>query len=285
LTLVLRSPCKINLFLRVCGKRPDGFHEIETLFERIDLCDEITLKKKASGIRLLTGDHLPKGPKNLVWRAAELLRREYGISSGVEITLRKKIPVSAGLGGGSGDAATVLLGLNRLWNLKCSEKRLLELAAQLGSDVPFFVLDTPFALGRGRGERLLKINVPSVKLWHCLVKPPFGISTREAYENLKPEDLTPPRGDARMLLRLLQKRDFDRAESLLTNTLERSLNKRLTSVSRIKTELKKYGASVALMSGSGSCVFGLFKDKKSAEKASRFFRKRRGWKSFVVSTF
>ena len=185
MTLRLKSPAKINLFLNVLKKRPDGYHEIETLFERISLRDEIVLSSIKSGIQIRSDSRqIPKGPGNIAYRAAKLLKDTFHVRTGIAIKIRKKIPVSAGLGGGSSNAATVLLGLNRLWKLRLSRRKLLRLAARLGSDVPFFILEMPFALGRGRGGILKKISAPRVKLWHVVVKPPFGISTKKAYEAL-----------------------------------------------------------------------------------------------------
>ena len=289
------SPAKINLFLHVRSKRKDGYHEIETLFERIRLCDTVTLGLRASGIRVhCSGYSAPSGPKNLAYRAAALLKKDFGITRGVEISIQKRIPVSAGLGGGSGNAAAVLLGLNRLWKLRLSKKTLLGLAARLGSDVPFFVLETPFAVGRGRGEILRKVRMPrGFKLWHCLVKPPFGISTKEAYAGLdrlapstrSAHHLTPQKTDVRMLLRSIQKGDSDRLAKCLVNSLEASVNSRVRTIQGIKEELLRYGSCGSLMSGSGSAVFGVFKSKKKAEEAARVLKRRRGgFQVFVVST-
>jgi len=293
----LKSPAKINLFLNVLRKRKDGYHDIETLFERISLADEIALSKRPSGVQLKcsygVASHgrapLPAGQKNLATRAAKLLKDEYKVREGVFIKIKKRIPIGAGLGGGSSNAAAVLLGLNRLWRLDLSKKTLLRLAAKLGSDVPFFIMDTPFALGRGRGEILKEIRAPRLKIWHCLVWPGFSISTKKAYQALRPSFLTPKKTDAKMLIRSIRKCQKARARHtvpiLLTNSLELALNKRLKEISRVKKELTWQGASGCLMSGSGSCVFGVFKSKKGAEQAARFLKKNKSWQVFVVSTY
>jgi 4-diphosphocytidyl-2-C-methyl-D-erythritol kinase len=281
----ISSPAKINLFLKVVRKRPDGYHDLETLFERIDLCDEIVLKKRTSGLVLRTSADLPKDSRNLALRAAELLKEECGVRQGAEIVLKKNIPVSAGLGGGSSNAASVLLGLNRLWKLRLSKKKLLSLGARLGSDVPFFVLDTPFAWGRGRGEKLTAERSIRRKWWHVVVKPAFGISTKQAYAGLSLNSLTPPRGDAKMLLRSLRTGNSEALSGLLTNSLEASINKRLTEISGIKQKLVSAGASAALMSGSGSAVFGLFLSESRARAAAgRLKRSGKKWQVFVAST-
>ncbi len=284
----LLSPAKINLFLNVLFKRKDGYHEIATLFERIRLSDRINLTRVPSGIKIKSASRkIPRGPKNLAYQAAKLLKDRFSVKQGVVIDIQKNIPVSAGLGGGSSNAATVLLGLNELWGLGLSKKQLLELAGVLGSDVPFFVLETPFALGRGRGEILKKINPPAgLKLWHCLVKPPFGISTKEAYQSLKLSSLTPKKTDAKILLHSVFRGDSKRLRKLLTNSLEQSLNKRVVKIFEIKAALDKQGALASLMSGSGPSVFGIYRSKKKAAQAARYLRSlRRDWQIFVTSTF
>lgn len=282
----LRSPAKVNLYLRVVRRRPDGFHELDTVFERISLSDEITLTAAPSGISLSTDrKKVPSGPDNLVWRAAALLQETCGVRKGVRIRLKKRIPVAAGLGGGSSNAATVLLGLNRLWKLKLSRQKLVELGACLGSDVPFFVLETPFAHGTGRGE-ILKPVSGGRKLWHCLVKPPFGISTQEAYGGLDLASLTPPKADAKMTLHSIRKGDLEGLSRQLTNSLEVSLKHRFTTILEIKNELVREGALSALLSGSGSTVFGLFNSQREATRAARILKKKnKSWQVFVASTY
>ena len=291
MALRLRSPAKINLFLNVLGKRPDGFHELETLFERISLCDTITLTAIPSGVQVTSNNRqIPRGPKNLAYRAAKLLQEQLPFKKGVRICIEKKIPVSAGLGGGSSNAATVLLGLNRLWKLGLSRQKLIALGAKLGSDVPFFILEKPFALGTGRGEILKAALAPEkLKIWHCLVKPRFGISTQEAYQSLNAPPLsrlTHPKADVKMTLHSIRKKDKGALSRLLTNSLELVLNKRVRGIFRIKNELLRHGALAALMSGSGSCVFGIFASKKEAGSAARYLKKKnKSWQVFVTSTF
>ncbi len=315
------SPAKINLFLNVSGKRKDGFHELRTLYERVSLCDDVSLSPLRSGIRILTDrPDLPMGPKNLAYRAAQLLKVKFGIQKGIVIRIQKRIPVQAGLGGGSSNAATVLLGLNKLWKLGLSKKELCKLGAEIGSDVPFFVLETPFAVGHGRGEILKPIRIKGTKLWHVIVKPPFGISTKQAYQAFDdaftgPAASTAPfsqvfplleRGDpvsaspvnassgreltlqkvnVRMLLRSLKKCDSGRLQELLTNSLEVTGSKQLTYIFSVKKKMLEAGALASLMSGSGSSVFGIFASRARALKAARILKRNRSWQVFVVSTF
>ncbi len=275
----------MNLYLRILRKRPDGFHELDTLFERISLSDTLTLTARKSGIRVsCTDKSVPTGPENTVTRAAAALQMATGTAKGVSIRIHKRIPSAAGLGGGSSNAAAALTGLNRLWRLGLSRRRLLKIGASIGSDVPFFLLDTSFATGRGRGEILRKIVYKGPKIWHVLVKPAFGISTKEVYQAFRPTRLTPPRADAKLLLHSIQKGPSFSIAKLLINSLEGSLNKRVTSTLRIKRELVRRGAKVALLSGSGSTVFGIFPSKNSAERARRILGRNKRWKVFVVST-
>ncbi len=285
--LRILSPAKVNLFLNVRFKRKDGYHEIQTLFERISLADELIFTHRPSGIRIETDSKsLPRGPKNIVTRAAQLLRDEFKIKTGVLIRIRKRIPVAAGLGGGSSNAAATLLGLNRFWKRGLSRKALLKLASKLGSDVPFFILETPYAVGEGRGEILNKIAYRGPKMWHCIVKPPFLISTKEAYQALSPSSLTPKKTNARMLLRSFQEGSTPRLSKLLQNSLEAALNKRVTTILEIKKKLLNQRALGSLMSGSGSAVFGIFRTGEAARRAARFLRREnKGWQVFVASTF
>ena len=283
----LLSPAKVNLSLEVLKKRSDGYHEIRTVFERVGLFDRIELRRlETSEIRIETdSEEIPAGPENLAYKAAKLLAERGRVRSGVVIRLKKVIPVSAGLGGGSSNAATVLLGLNRLWKLGLSRAHLLKMGAELGSDVPFFILECPFALGTGRGEILKKISPAKARLWHVLVKPPFGISTREAYEGLSLEGLTPGKADVKMLLQSIQKGRSSAIGALLVNSLELSLNKRVRTISNWKKKLLNCGAFGAAMSGSGSTVFGLFDTKKAAEAAARHLRKNKRLRVFVAATY
>ncbi len=264
----------------------DGYHGIRTLFERISLGDEIEISRARQGIRVeCDSKEVPTGPQNTAYRAARLLKERYGITDGVRIRIQKRIPVAAGLGGGSSNAASVLLGLNRFWKLHLSRKTLLKLASRIGSDVPFFVLETPFALGVGRGDRLRPVVGPSKKIWHCLVKPSFGISTKAAYQALPAAALTAQKADVRMTLHSIQKGRLKSLAKLLTNSLEATRNKRLTAILKLKNELMESGALDSIMSGSGSCVFGIFASRDQALKAAQKLRRVAGRQVFVASTF
>jgi 4-diphosphocytidyl-2-C-methyl-D-erythritol kinase len=284
-SFTLRSFAKVNLYLRILRKRPDGFHELDTLFERISLSDTLTLTARKAGVRVFCTDkNIPTGHENTVTRAALALQKATDTVKGVSIRIRKRIPTAAGLGGGSSNAAAALVGLNHLWRLGLSKRKLFKIGASIGSDVPFFLLDTSFATGRGRGEILRKVVYKGPKIWHVLVKPAFGISTKEAYQDFRPARLTPPRANAKLLLHSIQKGPSSTLAKLLVNSLEGSLTKRVTIILRIKQELVRCGAKAALLSGSGSTVFGIFSSKNAAERASRILSRNKRWKVFVAST-
>ncbi|MBC8474110.1 MAG: 4-(cytidine 5'-diphospho)-2-C-methyl-D-erythritol kinase, partial [Candidatus Omnitrophica bacterium] len=166
------APAKLNLYLDVIGKRPDGYHNIETLFEKIDLKDEIVIKEKNRGIdvKVEPSDLCPSGKDNIVYEAVQTLLKESGADLGLEIVIRKKIPVSAGLGGGSSNAASVMLAINKAFELGITQKRLFSMAGQIGKDVPFFMTDHSLALGTGTGDDLEKIDA-DIDLAHILIKP------------------------------------------------------------------------------------------------------------------
>jgi 4-diphosphocytidyl-2-C-methyl-D-erythritol kinase len=221
------------------------------------------------------------------------------------IRIKKNIPIAAGLGGGSSNAATTLIGLNKLWNLKLSKKKLCDLGATLGSDVPFFILEARFAMGCGRGEILQEMKMPHLTFWHCLVKPNFGISTKKAYETLDQSSLTPQKVNVRILLHTIQKGHSAALSKLLTNSLEcaghstapadvpqvrtrgleQSLNNRVTEILEIKKSLMRQHALGCLLSGSGPTVFGIYSSQKKALQAARILRKNKRWKVFVASTY
>lgn len=260
------APAKVNLLLRVMGKRSDGFHELDTLFEAIDACDTLTFRETGTSVRLTT-DHptLPTGPKNLIVRAAELMRSEFKIKSGVRIHLKKALPVASGLGGGSSDAATTLLALDRLWKIGLGQKELIRLAASFGSDIPFFILQTPYAVGRGRGEVLTPVR-SSLKIWHVLVTPRLHVLAKDVYGAMRREWLKPRGTDARMLASRVKKKDLRSVHESLFNSLEAPVLALHPSIGRLKEDLIKAGAQAAIVSGSGPTVFGTADSRGKALK-------------------
>jgi 4-diphosphocytidyl-2-C-methyl-D-erythritol kinase len=277
--LTIAAPAKINLYLKVLGRRPDGYHELESVMQKLVLADQLTLHRLAEGIALDCSDPaLPIGEENLVWRAARLFLDYTGVTGGVRIRLDKLIPVAAGLGGGSSDAAAVLLAMNRLFGAGLSEDQLADLGLRLGADVPFFVRAAPAALARGIGERLTPVTgLTSGQL--LLVNPGFAVSTRWVYENLaltsggNPYILAPESGALTNGSSGPESLDFHVAPSLcFVNDLETVTIGRHPVIGAIKQALLDFGARVALMSGSGPTVFGYFLHRSEAQAAYRHFQ-------------
>ena len=282
------SPCKVNLLLNILGRRPDGFHALETVFHPVNLCDRLTFTRSAAGIQLTCSDPaLPTDAGNLVHRAATAFLSAAEIRDGVRIQLEKKIPLAAGLGGGSGNAATTLLGLNELFGQPLPAARLAELAAALGSDVNFFLQDQP-ALATGRGEIIAALHhFPALRgTSFLLIHPGFGISTPWAYQNLArfpvAQNGTP--GRAQKLIQRLQTGDLAAASGEFYNSLEAPALDKYPVLKLYQEFLRAQGAAAALMSGSGSTTFAIFPSPAAAEAVVDPFKARFGencWSAVV----
>jgi len=277
---VLRASAKVNLVLEVLGKRPDGYHELSTVMQAVDLFDRLTVEAAAT-ITLETSEPaLPTDDRNLVVRAARLLQEAAGIKAGARIVLDKRIPLAAGLGGGSSDAAATLLGLNKLWGLRWRRERLVELAVKLGMDVPFF-LGRGRALGTSRGEVLSAL--PGVGGYALvLVNPGMVLSTQEVYGRVPPGWRAESDGTKRML-DALKKRNVVRVAGALTNHLEHWVEPAMPVIGRMKAALFAAGALGAAMSGSGPTVFGLARSLDQARQIQRRVN-RGGWSAWAVRT-
>lgn len=269
--IVELAPAKINLWLRVLGKRPDGYHQVETVLQTISFADTLTLTAEAGGIALTCSDpRLPCNEHNLAYRAAALLARE-APGRGVHIHLEKRIPWRAGLGGGSSDAAAVLRGLNQLWGLNWPWQQLLPLAQALGADVPFF-LQGGTGIGRGRGDELEMLPVrPDLAL--VLIQPPFGLSTPKVYSDWQPLDARPPAGDLSDLALALQQSDTQALGHLLHNDLEEPAFRLAPELATVRQKLSQAGFP-CLLSGSGACLFAIVPGI-SNEPAVRWLHKAR----------
>jgi len=278
-TLSLTSSAKVNLGLRVLSKRPDGFHDIETILQAIDLCDRIEITGCPEPAIEVRCDHpeVPSGPENLAHRAARLLQDEFSVERGCRIVIHKQIPPAAGLGGGSSNAAAVLVGLNRLWLMSLSNSTLAGMAARLGSDVPFF-LQGGTALARGRGERLTPLKM-SVDFHLVVVKPDLSISTAWAYGQTKIH-LT-SNSKIVKLNSLKEIYSLDQVLPLLDNDLERAVGAAYPLIAEIKSDLISKGAIAAAMSGSGSAVYGIVGSRKAARQLAQRMRRDR-WQVFIV---
>ncbi|MBI5631533.1 MAG: 4-(cytidine 5'-diphospho)-2-C-methyl-D-erythritol kinase [Elusimicrobia bacterium] len=292
----VQCPAKINLFLEVTGKRSDGYHRLATLFAKINLYDVLDLsigprpgiELTVEGDRNVTGGAVSAGPENLVWRAAQAFLRAFRVGRGVKIHLVKRIPVGAGLGGGSSDAAGTLLGLAKLFEIKLDARkkaRLRALGARLGADVPFFLHPAPFCLGTGIGDRLKPIRVAGPLPYMVLVYPEVGISTAESYKALpKPsrcDVLTRLSHLDKLIGSLKRERPLQDWESLLFNRLEQAAVPALSHVERARRILSRLGARGVRMSGSGSSVFGFV---SSHEEGARLLKRLQGypWKVFLT---
>jgi len=280
-TLTVKAHAKVNLYLHVVGRRADGFHDLDTLFERVSLHDMLTFRSAKSGIALTCTDPSLEGESNLVWRAAELMRFEGAVDRGVRIHLKKQIPVAGGMGGGSSDGAATLLALNRFWRCGLSQKKLLELALKLGSDVPFFVLNASVAAGQGRGEKLRVVPFKK-KLWHVLAFPGLKVLTKEIFASLVPSDFSSQLASATWVMSALAQADGKGAR--LVNSLERALFDRHPQLAELKRGFLEAGCYAALASGSGPTMFGLATSKKEAASIASKMKKRFKARFCVAST-
>lgn len=253
--LLLKAPAKINLTLDVLHKRPDGYHELEMVMTTIDLADRLELQSLEEDQILVRSfnRYVPDDERNLAWQAAHLLKGRYGIKKGVAITIEKKIPVAAGLAGGSSDAAAVLKGLNRMWDLRLSITELADLGAMIGSDVSFCVYGGT-ALAKGRGELITPLPPPP-NCWVVLAKPPIGVSTKEIYDHLQLDRIVHP--DTQGMLEAIHTGDYDRLCKSAGNALEAVTFARYPQTKQLRDQMLRFGADCALMSGSGPTIYSL----------------------------
>ncbi len=294
--LVIQSFAKLNLYLKVVDKRVDNYHNLFTLFERISLADTITLKRlSSSSIIVKCNDKtIPLGEDNLSFKAASILRDKFALKKGVEINIFKRIPVGAGLGGGSSNAAAVLLGLNKIWKLRLSKGQLIKIALNIGSDVPFFIHDKSFALGLGRGEIIKPLTrLNRVKLWHILVVPKIKVSTPFIYasydrSNSRIRSLTEltkePRG-VKILTSELAKKNPCLKRGMLFNSLQEVAIKAHPKIGQAVNTLLGLGLENTLMSGSGGAVFSITPShKKTLQLVTLLKKKCKAWYVYAVST-
>ena len=261
-SIELFSPAKVNLRLDILGKRADGYHDIRTVFQKISLGDDVTLDLIKSGIEVACDNPLvPCSEANLAHAAAKMLVSRYSIKDGIRITIKKRIPVAAGLGGGSSNAASTLAGINQLFGLGLSNGDLMTMATDLGADVPFFLFGSS-AIGTGIGDKLQAISIQP-KLWYLLVTPDMQISTAWAYQNVT-------RGLTNGAVNITIPSCINTIPEIITilyNDLEKVVLPRFPLLQDIKDALRNKGALGCLMSGSGSTVFGLFASEEKARLA------------------
>jgi 4-diphosphocytidyl-2-C-methyl-D-erythritol kinase len=280
------SPCKVNLLLNILGRRPDGFHELETVFHPVNFCDHLKFTRTGNQVKLTCNQpELPIDASNLVHRAATKFLATAGISDGVQIHLEKKIPLAAGLGGGSSNAATTLLGLNELFGQPLSLAKLHSIAATLGSDVNFFLQSKP-ALATGRGEKVESLpEFPALRgASFFLIHPGFGISTPWAYRELArfPAAQNGVAGRTQKLISHLQHSDLPTAGREFYNSLEAPALEKFPVLALYQEFLREQGAAATLMSGSGSTTFAIFPNQPAAESAVGKFQARFGTNGWIA---
>ena len=280
MTLEKLAPCKVNLLLNVLGPRPDGFHELETIFHPIPIHDTLRFTRARRGLQLTCNlPSLPTDSRNLVYRAAQLFLHAAQIQDGIQLHLEKQVPLAAGLGGGSSNAAVALLGLNELFDHPLSPPTLHALATRCGSDVPFFLQNRP-ALATGRGEHITPLDFfPALRgAAFLLCHPGFGISTAWAYQELArfPTALRGQPGRARQLVSLLQSADLRTAGAAFYNSLEAPALEKYPILALFQEFLRQNGAAATLMSGSGSTTFALAETPAAAAALAQKFQARFG---------
>lgn len=261
----VNSSAKINIGLNVISKRPDGFHNLETVFYPLLLSDRLSFKKSTSLMFKTNSEEIEKLKSNLVVHTIKLLEEELKDDFSVEVNLEKNIPIGAGLGGGSSNAAATLKALNKLFSLNLSYSKLSELALKLGSDVPYFLTPIP-SLGVSRGEKLTKIDL-SFSYPILIVNPGIQISTKWAFSKVIPKANKHP------LKKFIENEKFEieKMKSIIKNDFEKIVFKKFPLIKKIKVELYNYGAEFALMTGTGSTVYGIFKNLQKARKAEEIF--------------
>lgn len=267
----LKALAKINLGLDVVRRREDGYHEVRMIMQTIHLYDRLDIKRtKESGIQIQTNlSFLPVNENNLIYKAAKLLMDEFSITDGVSVKLDKRIPVAAGMAGGSTDAAAMLFGMNRLFSLGLTKRQLMERGVQIGADVPYCIMRGT-ALAEGIGEELSPL-APMIKCPVLIAKPSISVSTKFVYQNLKLDDATIHPDIDRLIDDIRAKNLYDIAAHM-GNVLETVTIPNYPVIDEIKKHMLSHGAVGAMMSGSGPTVFGLFDDEATAKKAYKAMR-------------
>ena len=297
--LKIKAYAKINLSLDVVRRRPDGYHDVKMIMQTVDLYDVITMEKTESGIHTTVemgksfaadssegnagnvSEELPADENNLIYKAAKLVMDRKNITEGVKIHLQKNIPIAAGMAGGSTDAAAVFRGMNRLFSLGMSTEELKEMAVKIGADVPYCI-EGGTQLSEGIGEILTPIQgIPEFKL--LIAKPEISVSTKYVYENLHLEELS-SHPDVDGMAEAIKDGNLDGIVSRLENVLESVTVKKYPVIGEICEFMKQHGAENALMSGSGPTVFGIYKEKQSAEEAAELLKKENLAKQIFVTT-
>lgn len=267
-----KARAKVNLGLDVCGRMPNGYHEVKMIMQTIDLYDELEfVKRKDPDIILSVDSKDPLGDigNNLIFRVAKMMREYFHIKEGVEIHLKKHIPVAAGMAGGSTDAAVTMLAMNELYDLEQTREQLMNLVIKLGADIPFCIMGGT-ALAEGIGEKLTPLPAPP-RASVLIAKPPIMVSTKDVYQGLKIDELT-SHPDIDGMIEALKQGNLQGITDRMENVLETVTVKQFPVIAQIKDFMKEHGAVNALMSGSGPTVFGIYKEEKAAKEAAEALR-------------
>jgi len=283
-SLEVKAYAKVNLGLDVLRRREDGYHELRMIMQTVDLYDTLTFEKTEEAKIVMTCniEGLPCDERNLVYKSAKLMFDEYDLPGGIRIHLEKRIPMAAGMAGGSTDAAAVFNGMNELYDLGIGKERLCELGVRIGADVPYCIVGGT-ALSEGIGEVLTMLpNVPDCVV--LIAKPDFDVSTKYVFENLHANSLT-YHPDIDAMADAIRNNDLAGVVRVMDNVLETVTEAKYTEITTIKNVMKEHGAMRAMMSGSGPTVFGLYENKDDAAKAADEIRDRNLAKQVFVSSF
>lgn len=277
-----KAYAKINIALDAVGKREDGYHLLRMIMQTVDLYDLVEVNKNSiKNIRLTSNKHyIPTDERNLAYRAAQIFREKYNINEGIDIHITKNIPVAAGMAGGSTDAATVLYLMNKLFNVKAKNKELEELALKIGADVPYCI-NGGTVLCEGIGEKLTPLKRFKNKVV-IIVKPNFGVSTKEVYRDLDINKIH-KHVDIEGLIKAMQREDINYISKNMKNVLENVTLRKHSILRRIKDDLVKEGALGSMMSGSGPTIFGFFEDMLVAQRAYEKLREKYGYSDIFIT--
>ena len=266
--ITLKALAKINLGLDVVRRREDGYHEVRMIMQTIHLYDLLEIQKiREPEIQIVSNlSFLPVNENNLVYKAARLLQEEFALTDGISVKLTKRIPVAAGMAGGSTDAAAMLYAMNQLYDLGLSRRELMKRGVQIGADVPYCLMRGT-ALAEGIGEKLTQLP-PMIKCPVLIAKPSISVSTRFVYQNLKLDEQT-NHPDIDALMKDIREKDFDGVCAHMGNVLESVTIPNYPAIAEIKQQMMRSGAKASMMSGSGPTVFGLFEDGETAKRALR----------------
>ena len=260
----INSYSKINLALNILDKRKDGYHEVETIIQSINLADKVIITEEREGIKIKCNHpQVPVDSQSLAYKSAEKMLKKYGIERGVKIEIDKKIPLASGMAGGSANSATILVGINKLFSLNLSNEVLREIGEELGTDVPFCIQNGT-ALAYQRGEKITLLPPINPPLWIVVINPGFKISTQWAYNNLDLEKVKRRKDNTKAMLTVLKEGKSQEIAKNLFNSFEELVIKKFPEIEKVKDRLINEGALGALMSGSGPTVFGIAQNKKEA---------------------